>query len=84
MELHPESAGTRSAFSPVWACVGGVEPIEIPPGAARVDTQIIEGPTVVNGVTGEPIGVAAGGVALSLASESGRVVSNRFSVSLAQ
>ena len=83
VELHPESAGTRSAFSPVWGCVGGVEPIEIRPGAARVDTLILQGPTVVNGVTGEPVGVAEGTMVLRLASESGRVVSNRFSVSLA-
>ncbi len=83
VELHPESAGTRSAFSPVWGCVGGVQPIEIRPGAVRVDTLTIQGPTVVNGVTGEPVGVAEGTMLLRLASESGRVVSNRFSVSLA-
>ena len=83
VELHPESAGSRSAFSPVWACVGGVPPIEIRPGSVRVDTLTIQGPTVVNGVTGEPVGVAEGTMVLRLASENGRVVSNRFSVSLA-
>ena len=83
VELHPEAAGARSAFDPVWGCVGGVEPIEIRPGAARVDTLTIQGPTVVNGVTGEPVGFAEGTMVLRLASESGRLVSNRFSVSLA-
>lgn len=83
VELHPGSAGTRSAFSPAWACVGGVEPFEIPPGAARVDTLILQGPTVVNGITGEPVGVAEGTMVLRLVSEVGRVVSNPFSVSLA-
>lgn len=83
VELHPESADSRSAFDPIWACVGNAQPIEIRPGAVRVDTLIIQGPTVVNGVTGEPIGVAEGSMVLRLASESGRVVSNRFSVSLA-
>lgn len=83
VELYAVTAGTRSAFNPAWGCLGGVAPIEIRPGAARVDTLIIHGPTVFNGVTGEPVGIAEGTMVLRLASESRRLVSNRFSVSLA-
>ena len=81
--LHPEAAGARSAYDPIWACVGGAQPIVIPPGAERVDTLTIQGPTTVNGVTGEPYGVAEGTMSLQLASEGGGIMSNRFSVSRA-
>ena len=81
--LHPEAAGARSAYDPIWACVGGAQPIVIRPGAERVDTLIVQGPTVFNGVTGEPLGVAEGTMSLRLASEGRPVMSNRFSVSLA-
>lgn len=80
--LHAEPAGARSAYDPAWACVGG-EPIVIPPGSVRVDTLTIQGPTVVNGVTGEPLGVAEGTMSLLFASEGGGIMSNRFSVSRA-
>ena len=80
--LHPEAAGVRSAYDPIWACVDA-QPIVIRPGAERVDTLIVQGPTVFNGVTGEQFGVAEGTMSLQLASEGGRIMSNRFSVSRA-
>ena len=81
--LHPESADAFSAYDPAWACVGGAQPIVIRPGSVRVDTLIVQGPRGFNGVTGEPLGVAEGTMSLQLASEGGRMRSNRFAVSRA-
>jgi hypothetical protein len=48
-------AGEGSAFSPVWGCPHGPAFV-VQPGATRIDTLRIQGPTVVDGKTGRPSG----------------------------
>lgn len=49
-----------AAYSPTWACVGHENPIAVAPGATRVDTLQLVGPTAFDGRTGEPFGVLTG------------------------
>ncbi|MDX1394811.1 MAG: hypothetical protein R3195_10475 [Gemmatimonadota bacterium] len=48
----------ESAFDPAWACAGGGL-LAVAPGAARVDTFTITGPTALS-ITFEPLGVFEG------------------------
>jgi hypothetical protein len=54
----------RSAYTPAWACTGG-PPIELSPRETRTDTLRLWGPTSVDGVTGEVLGVLEGTKAVS-------------------
>ena len=54
-----------SAYNPAWACVGGVPPVRIEPGASRVDTLHLVGPTAFKGGGGPYIGTLSGRVRLS-------------------
>jgi len=49
-----------AAYDPAWACVGHEDPIAVAPGATRVDTLRLTGPTSTDGRTGEPYGVLTG------------------------
>ncbi len=53
----PHSKG--AAYSPFWACVGGSDPIVVPPGATRTDTLQVRGPNSWD-QSGEPLGVLEG------------------------
>jgi hypothetical protein len=55
----------RSAYSPVWACPGST-PITLGPGESRTDSLHIQGPTGVDGITGEVMGSFEGAKRLSL------------------
>ncbi len=51
--------GSGSAFSPAWACPG-YPPIRLAPGEVRVDTLRLQGPTRLDGITGEVLGSLEG------------------------
>jgi hypothetical protein len=55
---HPDG----SAFSPVWGCPAG-PPLVLAPGAERVDTLVLRGPTGVQG--GRVLGALQGTVRLT-------------------
>jgi hypothetical protein len=50
----------EAAYDYVWACVGGVSPIVIPPHTTRVDTLRMEGPNTFDGKTHAPTGKLEG------------------------
>lgn len=58
------SSPVRSAYSPVWACVGHDQQIEVAPGSERVDTLTIVGPHGRDHATREPIGTLMGSMRL--------------------
>ena len=53
-------AWPASAYSPEWACVGGVRPLAVAPGAERLDTLLLSGPNAWKSGTGEPVGAFEG------------------------
>lgn len=82
---------SRSAFSPIWACVGGDNPPVLEPGAARVDTLTMFNPATVY-ADGRPYGTVTGKMNIhmdiracreeGLCSLSNVAVSNTFDVQL--
>ena len=81
----------ESAYEPAWSCVGHDDWIVVQPGAVRVDTLRISGPTVWDGRTGEIRGKLAGRFRLVYLARScpqdigcplpdSRVASNEFEV----
>lgn len=56
VELLGATRPLESGYDPVWACVGHDNPIVVQPGAERVDTLRITGPTSWDGRTGEAMG----------------------------
>jgi hypothetical protein len=53
-----------SGYNPVWACTGVEDFLILAPGASRVDTILVNGPNMFDGITKEPYGVTSGRVAL--------------------
>jgi hypothetical protein len=49
----------ESAFDPIWACVGGVPALTVAPGEIRVDTLVLQGPSVMSS-DGTPQGMLTG------------------------
>ena len=49
-----------SAYTGAWACPGPVPPFTVPPGATRVDTFTVIGPSMVDGATKQPLGKLEG------------------------
>ncbi len=79
--LQADSVALRSAFDPGWSCVGGVPPLVLAPGATRLDTLAIQGPTAFDGVSGAPRGVTAGLMTIHFASDVPMLSTNAFYVS---
>jgi len=61
-QIIPSSGieSVESAFDPAWACVGHDEQLALAPGAVRVDTFMISGPTGFSAITLEPHGFFEG------------------------
>lgn len=57
-------AGETSGYSPAWACTGGTPPIAVAPGAVRLDSLRLTGPTSFDETTGKPIGATTGTFAI--------------------
>jgi hypothetical protein len=57
----------KSAFNPGWSCTGTQTLIGVEPGAVRVDTFVVRGPTRFDGVTHEPFEVIQGRMRLGYA-----------------
>jgi hypothetical protein len=55
----------RAAYNRMWGCVGHNNPIEVSPGAVRIDTLRLVGPTMWSGQGGEGIGRVEGRFRLS-------------------
>ena len=55
----PTTDGSDSGYDIGWGCVG-MPPVEFPPGAARTDTLLVQGPNVFDHSTHKPFGVIAG------------------------
>lgn len=55
-----DGSAVQSAYDPAWACVGHDKQFEILPGAARVDTFVVQGPTEFDENTQQAIGVTTG------------------------
>jgi hypothetical protein len=54
-----------SAYNQAWACVGHDQQLPIQPGATRVDTLQLLGPTMFSGYTNAPFGLSEGTMRLS-------------------
>jgi len=55
-----DGSSTQSAYDRMWACVGHDQQFEVLPGAVRIDTLVVEGPTMIDGYSHLPIGVFEG------------------------
>jgi hypothetical protein len=75
--VDADDDGEGSAFSPAWACAAGGSFV-VQPGATRVDTLRIQGPTATDGRTGRVIGRLEGRMRLTY----GAWRSNVFEVSV--
>src|SRR5438105_11358060 len=60
--VDPPADAFGSAYSPFWACVGVdlAHMVVVRPGATRVDTIHVVGPTAVDGITQRPLGAFDG------------------------
>lgn len=67
-----------SAYNPAWACVGDVSPIVVPPGASRVDTLSLTGPSAYDAAQQRYLGALTGTFQISYAD----ATSNSFNISL--
>ena len=55
-----DSSGIQSAYAPFWGCVAHNDQFQILPGAVRVDTFLVRGPTASDAANPEGIGVTSG------------------------
>ncbi|MGI8548940.1 MAG: hypothetical protein ACR2M1_16725 [Gemmatimonadaceae bacterium] len=58
--LADTSMAKRSGYDPAWGCVGHDQQFAIAPRDTRVDTLQITGPTAVDGVTHQALGMLEG------------------------
>jgi hypothetical protein len=73
--VEPDTA--RSGYNPAWACPQS-PPIPLSPGASRIDTFQVTGPTIRDGRTNEPVGVLDGTFRLSYVGRSSPDVDSSF------
>lgn len=69
--MEPVDSDADSGYSPAYGCETQTTQFTLAPGASRVDTIVVRGPTSTNGYTGEAIGLLQGRFIMMFATDHG-------------